>query len=68
MPHTGSQKLRTIMQVPVSPLKSYGDCVFNVADLTLWNRFLADIRNTASVENFKSVLKTHLFKVTFTDK
>jgi len=28
----------------------------------------ADIRNTSSHENYKSILKTHLFKVTFTDR
>ena len=67
-----SGKLRSssqiLLQVPVSRLKSYGDCVFSVADPTSWNRFPADIRNALSLENFKSLLKTHLFKVAFTDK
>ena len=67
-----SRKLRSfsqiILQVPVSQLKSYGDCAFSVAAPTLWNRLPADIRNALSFENFKSVLKTHLFKITFTGK
>jgi len=42
--------------------------VLYIAAPTLWNRLLADIINASSLENFKSVLKTHLFKVAFTDK
>ena len=57
-----------LLQVPVSRLKSYGDCALSVAAPTLWNRLLADIRNASSFEKFNSVLKTHLFKVGFTDK
>ena len=49
---------RTLLQVPVSRLKSYGDCAFSVAGPTLWNRLPADIRNVMSFENFKSLLKT----------
>ena len=37
--------------------KSYVDCVFSVADPTLWNRLPPDIRNASSLENVKSVLK-----------
>ena len=57
-----------LLQVPVSRLKSYGDCAFSVAAPTLWNRLPADVRNASSLENLKSILKTHLFKVAFTDK
>ena len=46
----------------------YQHCAFSVAAPTLWNRLLANIRNASSLENFKSLLKTHLFKVAFTDK
>ena len=34
---------------------------------TLWNTLPANIRNVSSLENVKSLLKTHLFKVVFTD-
>ena len=67
-----SPKLRSssqiLLQVPVSRLKSYGYCAFSVATSTLWNRFLADIRNGSFLEVFVSVLQTHLFKVAVTDK
>ena len=67
-----SRKLRPssqiLLPVPVSRLKSYGDCAFSVAAPTLWNRLPANIRNASSLGNFKSLLKTHLFKVAFTDK
>ena len=60
------RKLRSssqiLLQVPVSRLKSYGNCACIVAAATLWNRLPADMRN------FKSLLKTHLFKVAFPDK
>ena len=52
----------------MSRLKSYGDCAFSVAAPTLWNKLPANIRNASPLENFKSLLKTHLFKVAFTDK
>ena len=35
---------------------------------TLWNRLPANIRNASYLGNVKSLLKTHLFKVAFTDK
>ena len=67
-----SRKLRSssqiLLQVPVPRLKSYGDCAFSVAAPNLWNKLPANIRNSSSLGNFKSLLKTHLFKVTFTDK
>ena len=49
-----SQKLMSFSQilllVPVSPLKSYDNCAFSLAALTLLNRLLADIRNSSSLE------------------
>jgi len=67
-----SRKLRSssqiLLQVLVSRLKLYGDCAFRVADLILWNRLPVDIRNASYLENGKFVLKTHMFKVGFTDK
>ena len=68
-----SRKLRSssqiLLQVPLSRLKSYGDCAYGVAAPTLWNTLLADIRNVSSFEMFLIGSKyTHLFKVAFTDK
>ena len=48
--------------------KSYGDYAFSVAAPTLWTMVVIDIRNMTSLEHFKSFLKTHLFKIAFTDK
>ena len=45
-----------------------GGCALSVAAPTLWTRLPADIRNVSSFENFKSILKTRLFNVAFTDK
>jgi len=42
--------------------------VFNVAVPTLWKGIPAGVRNTSFLEKFKPVLKTHLFRVAFTDK
>jgi len=43
-----SPKLRwssqILLQVPVSRLKSYGDCAFSIAPPTLWNKLPANIR------------------------
>ena len=51
------QKLRSssqiILQVPVSWLKSYGDCAFSVAAPTLWNKLPANIRNASSLGNYR---------------
>ena len=56
--------IQILLQMPVSRLKSYGDCAFSIATPNLWKRLTADIRNYASsLDNFKSVLETHLFKV-----
>ena len=67
-----SRKLRSssqiLLKMPVSRLKSYGDCAFSGAAPTLWNKLPANNRNASSLGNFKSLLKTHLFKVAFTDK
>ena len=42
-----SRKLRSssqiLLQVPVSPLKSYGNCALSVAATTLWNKLPLDI-------------------------
>ena len=50
-----SRKLKSssqiLLQVPVSRLKSYGDCTIGVAAPTLWNTMPADIRNASSLEN-----------------
>jgi len=59
---------KALVRVKNDIMMSYGDCAFSVAAPVLWNKLLANIRNSLSLGNFKSLLKTHLFKVAFTDK
>ena len=54
--------------MPVYKLKSYGEGTFSIADPTLLNRLPEEVRNKPLLECFKSLLKTHLFKVTFSNK
>ena len=51
--------------VPRSRTKSYGDRTFAYAAADLWNKLPNDIRESASVNIFKSKLKTHFFKLHF---
>jgi hypothetical protein len=52
-----SRKLRSssqiLLQVPVSRLKSYGDCAFSIAAPTLWNRLreILEIRRPLKILN-----------------
>ena len=50
-----SRKLRSssqiLLQVPVSRLKSYVDCAFSVAAVTLWNRLPADMCRLLKILN-----------------
>ena len=48
-----------------SRTKTYGEWAFAVAAPALWNAVPIDIRNSATVSQFKARLKTHLFKVAF---
>ena len=57
-----------LLDVPLSRLKSYGDCAFCVAGPRLWNGLPEEIRKSSSLENFKSSLKTYLFRVAFSVK
>ena len=62
-----SWKLRSssqiLLQVPVSQLKSYGDCAFSVAAPTLWNMLPANIRNASS--RWSSKLQTICIYLSF---
>ena len=51
--------------MPVSKLKSYDEGTFSVIGPTLWNRLPEEVRNKPSLESFKLLLKTHLFKIAF---
>ena len=46
-------------------LKTLGDRSFTSAAPTLWNKLPAHLRNMDKFMNFKSSLKTHLFRIAF---
>ena len=51
--------------VPRSNLKSYGDRCFSVSGPKLWNSLPKKLRMCNSLEKFKTMLKTFLFKEAF---
>ena len=55
----------TVLQVPKTKLKSYGDRRFSIAGPKLWNSIHASLRNADSLNSFKKHLKTFLFHQTF---
>ena len=54
-----------LLMVPMSNLKLYGDRAFSFCAPKLWNFLPIHIKCSQSVSNFKSNLKTFLFKQTF---
>jgi hypothetical protein len=52
---------RGLLAVPKSRLKSFGDRAFSIAGPTLWNTLPMNIRVASTTQQFKSLLKTHLF-------
>ena len=48
-------------------LVTLGDDAFKVAAPTLWNKLPTHTRNSKSLNSFKNLLKTHLFKLSFLD-
>jgi hypothetical protein len=61
--HSGLRSgCQNLLHVPRYSTSSYGLRAFSVAAPKLWNRLPLEIRNSRTVNNFKSMLKTHLFK------
>ena len=58
-----SSKLK--LTEPTFHLKSYGFRSFSICAPRLWNSIPFEIRSSSSIDNFKSKLKTHLFKQAF---
>ena len=46
-------------------LKTYGDRAFSVAAPRLWNQLLPELRGVTSVDQFRTQLKTYLFKLAY---
>ena len=56
---------RCLNKPPLLKLKSYGERSFTFAAPTEWNKLPLEIKNASSIQCFKSLLKTHLFKIHF---
>ena len=66
--HTPSRTLRSssdtlLLQLPRTKLKTYGDKSFSVLVPAEWNKLPISIRSSLSLFSFKSMLKTHFFKL-----
>ena len=53
------------LSVPTTNLKTYGDRSFVHCSPMLWNELPHDLKNCELFDQFKSMLKTHLFKIAF---
>ena len=51
-----------LLVVPKSNCKSFGDRAFSVAAPRLWYNLPVELRSCNSLNMFKKLLKTHLFK------
>jgi hypothetical protein len=56
---------QNLLVAPRSNTKTYGDRDFRVAAPRLWNNLPLSIRKCQSLDNFKILLKTHLFNLTY---
>ena len=53
---------QNLLIIPKSRLVLYGDRAFSVAGPILWNNLPNNLRTCESLDSFKGMLKTHLFK------
>ena len=54
-----------LLVVPATNLRTKGDRAFAVVAPTLWNALPLALKNSVSVDSFKRLLKTHLFRMHF---
>ena len=54
-----------LLKVPSTNTVSFGDRAFSVAAPKLWNSVPYEIRSAKSVNQFKSKLKTYLFRIAY---
>ncbi|XP_033747064.1 uncharacterized protein LOC117332287 [Pecten maximus] len=68
-PYVPSRSLRSehenYLVEPKTRTKTYGDRRFDKAAASLWNRLPLKIRSARKIDSFKTLLKTHLFKLAF---
>jgi len=58
-------KLNYLLDVPKTRSSTLGDRAFSTAAPKLWNNLPINIRESPSVDTFKSSKKTHLFKICY---
>ena len=56
---------KNLLVVPKTRTKTYGDRSFVHCSPMLWNELPHDLKNCELFDQFKSMLKTHLFKIAF---
>ena len=56
---------KSLLKVPSQRTTTYGSRSFRASAPQLWNQLPEDIKNAGSVNTFKTLLKTHLFKRAF---
>jgi hypothetical protein len=56
---------RSVLWVPRTHTKTYGDRAFSVAAPRIWNSIPVNIRSSSSITTFKTLLKTYLFSMSF---
>ena len=54
-----------LLDIPATKLITKGDCAFKKVAPTLWNDLPLSLKNAESVDAFKKLLKTHLFRKHF---
>jgi hypothetical protein len=54
-----------LLKVPRSATSTYGDRAFSIATPKIWNNLPETIRQAGTINQFKSMVKTHLFKDAF---
>ena len=55
----------SLLKIPKSRTKTYGDRSFKVSGPRLWNKLPHDLRRATELEGFKASLKSHLFRQAF---
>ena len=56
---------QNFLAVPRARLKTYGDRAFSAAAARLWNQLPPELRGGTSVDQFRTQLKTYLFKLAY---
>ena len=56
---------QNFLAVPRTRLKTCGDRAFSTAAPRIWNQLSPELRSVTSVDQFRSQLKTYLFKLAY---